>query len=409
MEDGFEPVREVIVEVRRRDRDHAEAQGGGDDDQVHVVLVLHLGQGADAARCHGAEQHDTGATEHGGRYGGNDPAHDRQQAQHHQDHAPGRHHITAFHAGHGHQADVLGEGALGEGAEDRRQDARRHVSAQTIAQALGVDLGVDDLANRQDVRRGFHQGHDDHDAHRQDRGDVEGRHAEVEGRRHRHQRTVRHLAEVGHAQRPGDQGTDDHGQQDRQARDRGTAQFAQQQHDGEGQGGQADVFHAAEVRRLAVATHHPAGRDRHQGQADGGDDDTGHQWREELGDAREDRRDQEAQHRRSHDRTQDTRQTATAFSGKDRAHGGDTGKGNPLHQRQLAAEERQAEGLQQGGQATGEQRGSDQQTDLGGSQTGRLAENQGNRNDTAVHRQNVLQTIGQVRAEAEVFVFRTRN
>ncbi|MNM90508.1 hypothetical protein D3C81_1027730 [compost metagenome] len=284
MEDGLEPVGELRVEVRRGNRDHAEAQRGGDDDQVDVVLVADLGQGTDTAGGDGAEQNDTGTTKYRGRYRSNHPAHDRQKTEDHQNHSAGGYHVAAFHPGHGDQADVLREGALGERAEDRRQDARGHVGTQAIAQALGVDLGVDDFTDSENVCRGFHQCHHDHDAHRQNRSDVEGRHAEVERRRESYQRTFEYLTEVSHAQRPGDQGTDDHGQQDRQARDGRAAQLAQQQHDGEGQPGQADVGHAAEFRRGAVAAHHPAGSHRHQGQADGGDDDTGHQRREVLGD-----------------------------------------------------------------------------------------------------------------------------
>ncbi|MNR07445.1 hypothetical protein D3C85_1235630 [compost metagenome] len=113
----------MVVEGRRGDRDHAEADGGGDDDQVHVVAVVDLGQGADARGGHGTEQYDAGAAQYRGGYRGDQPAHYRQQAEGDQDQAGGGHHVAALHAGHGHQADVLGEGALGEGAEQRRQGA----------------------------------------------------------------------------------------------------------------------------------------------------------------------------------------------------------------------------------------------------------------------------------------------
>ena len=59
---------------------------------------------------------------------------------------------------------------------------------------------------------------------------------------------------IRHTRATSDQGTDDHGQQDRQARDAGTAHLTQQQHGGQGQRGQADIGHAAEVGGLAVAT-----------------------------------------------------------------------------------------------------------------------------------------------------------
>ncbi|MNZ70084.1 hypothetical protein D3C78_884040 [compost metagenome] len=236
---------------------------------------------------------------------------------------------------------------------------------------------------------------------------MEGRHAEVERRRHRHQRAVEDLAEVSHAQRPGNQGADDHGQQDRQPRDGRAAQLAQHQDDDEGQPGQADVGHAAEIRGLAVATHDPACGHWHQGQADGGDDDTGHQRREELGDPREHRGNQKTDQRGRHDCAQYPGQASTAFTAEDRPHGRHTGERHALHQRQLATEPRQSEGLQQGGEAAGKQRCGDQQADVGRAQAGRLAEDQRHGDDTAVHGQNMLQAISQVGAKAQVLVFGT--
>ena len=409
MEDGGEPTGEVIVEGRRGDRDHTEADRSGDDDQVHVVAVVHLRQGADAAGGDRAEQHDAGAAEHGGGHRGDHPAHHRQQAEDHQEQPTGGDHVAALDPGHRHQTDVLGEGALGEGAEDRRQHAGEHVRAQAVAQAPRVDLGVDDLAYREDVRRGFHQGHHDHDAHRDDRGDLEGRHAEVERRGKRHQRAFGDLGEVGHAEEHRDDGADDHRQEDRQARDRGAAELAQQQHDDQGDRRQADVGHAAEVRRVAVAAHRPARGDRHQGQADGGDDDAGHQRREEFGDAREDRRDQQPDQRGRHHRAEHCGNAAAATAADDRHHGRHASEGHPLDQRQLTAEERNAEGLQQGRQAAGEQRSGNQQADVAGREAGGLAEDQGDRDDTAIHGQHMLQAVGHVGADTEVLVFRPWN
>ncbi|MCY1356126.1 hypothetical protein D9M69_425680 [compost metagenome] len=355
MEDGFEPGREVVVEGRCRDRDHAEADGGGDDDQVHVVAVVDLRQGADAGGRHGAEQHHAGNAQYRGGDRGDQAAHHRQQAEGHQDQAGGGHHVAALHAGHGHQADVLGEGALGEGTEQRGQGAGDHVGAQAVAQALGVHLGADDFTDGEDVRRGFHQGHDDHDQHRQDRRDMELRHAEVQRRGQGHQRAFEHLGEVRHAKEHCSHGADDHRQENRQARDAGAAQLAQQQYGGQGEGGEADVGHAAELRRLAVAAHRPARRHRHQGEADGGDHDAGHKRREELGDPREYRRDQQADQRGGDDRAEHGWNTAGAVTADDGDHGCHAGEGHALHQGQLTAEEGETDGLQQGGEATGKQ------------------------------------------------------
>ncbi|MNY82995.1 hypothetical protein D3C86_2254370 [compost metagenome] len=55
---------------------------------------------------------------------------------------------------------------------------------------------------------------------------MESRHAEVERGGEGEHRAFGDFAEVGHAQRPGNQGTENHGQQDRQARNGRAAQFA---------------------------------------------------------------------------------------------------------------------------------------------------------------------------------------
>src|SRR5690606_16223158 len=346
MEDGFEPGREVVIEAGHGDGDHAEADGRGDDHQIHVVAVVHLGQGADAAGRDRAEQHDAGAAEYRGRYRGDDPADDRQQAERDEDQAAGGHDIAALHAGDGHQADVLGECALGEGAEQRRDDAGDHVGAQTVTEAFGVDPGVDDVTHGENVGRGFHQDHHHHDQHRDDRRHFEYRHAEVQWRRKRQHRPFADPGKVGHAECQGDQRADHHGQQNRQSRDGGAAHLAQQKHGGQGKGGQADIGHAAEVGGLAVAAHGPAGGYRHQSKADGGDDDAGDERREELGDLGEDGGDQQPDHRCAYDRTEHYRQPAFAIAGTHYRHdGGDACERHALYQWQLAAEEGYADGL----------------------------------------------------------------
>ncbi|KIU01743.1 hypothetical protein QU38_00040, partial [Staphylococcus aureus] len=126
--------------------------------------------------------------------------------------------------------------------------------------------------------------------HRDDGGDVEGRPAKVKQARQRDGWTGTDLREVGHAERERDHRAEHHGKQDRQSRDRGTAELAQQQHEHKRDGREADIGHAAEIRRVAVAAHRPAGGDRHQGETDGGDDDAGDQRRKEADDPREHRR-----------------------------------------------------------------------------------------------------------------------
>ncbi|MNC27105.1 hypothetical protein D3C75_752660 [compost metagenome] len=340
MENGREPAREVIVEARCSDRDHAEANRGRDDDQVDVVAVVDLGQGPNAAGRDSTEQHDASATQYGGRYGGDDPAHEGQQTEDHQEQTAGCHHVAALDAGDRHQTDVLGEGALGEGTEDRREHARQHVGAQTVAQALGVNLGADDLTDGQNVRRGLHQRHHHHDAHRQDRSEVEGRHAEVERRREAEHRALGYGRKIRHAKEHRDHRTNDHGQQNRQARDGRTADFAQQQYQHQRYRRQTDVRRAAEVRRMAVAAHCPARGYRHQRQADGGNHDAGHQRREELGDTREHRGYQQPDQGRRYHRPQHRLKPALPATADNRHHGRDAGEGYALHQRQLTTKKR---------------------------------------------------------------------
>ena len=77
------------------------------------------------------------------------------------------------------------------------------------------------------------------------------------------------------------------------------------------------------------------------------------------------------------------------------------------HQRQLATEEGDAQGLQQRRQATGEQRRGNQQADIASAEACGLADDQRYGDHAAVQGQYMLQAIGQVGAHAEVLVFRT--
>ena len=73
--------------------------------------------------------------------------------EHHQDDAAGRDHEAALDPGDGDQANVLGERALGEGTEDRRDEAGNHVCPQARGDPLRIDLGAHDFADGQDVGR----------------------------------------------------------------------------------------------------------------------------------------------------------------------------------------------------------------------------------------------------------------
>src|SRR5690606_35145046 len=136
-----------------------------------------------------------------------------------------------------------------------------------------------------------------------------------------------------------------------------------------------------------------------------GDDDAGDERREELGDLGEDGGDQQADHRCAYHCTEHYRQPAFAIAGTHYRHdGGDACEGHALYQWQLAAEEGDADGLQQGGGATDEQRGGNQQAYIGRRQARGLANYQWHGDDAAIHGQHVLQTVEQVGAKAEVLV-----
>ena len=91
LEDDLEPLREHVIEVEYRDQDpHAEPDV--DDDQVH-----------------GAEQRQSGTTQHGPWHHGDERAKYWEQAQEDQDAPSNGYHAPALDAGYRNQPDVLGE------------------------------------------------------------------------------------------------------------------------------------------------------------------------------------------------------------------------------------------------------------------------------------------------------------
>ena len=77
-------------------------------------------------------------------------------------------------------------------------------------------------------------------------------------------------------------------------------------------------------------------------------------------------------------------------------HGRDARERDALHQRQLGAEGRHAQGLQQGGQAADEEsRRSTSRPMSAGGQAGGTADDQRRRDDAAVHGQDVLDAVGE--------------
>ena len=326
---------------------------------------------------------------------------DGQQAQHHQDHPTGGDNKAALDARDGHQAHVLGKGALGEGAKDGGDKAGGHVGAQSGGDALGVHLGVNNLPHGQDVGCGFRQDHQHHNQHGDDGGDVEGGQAKVErhgqlknGAMPTLEKSALPMAIAATVPMIMASRIESREMVELPSllSSNTTARVKRREH---------DVGDAAVVRGLPVAAHGPVGRNGHQRQADGGDDAAGHNGWEEPHDLRKQRGDEQAERRRDNDGAKDGLDAAAA---NNRHHGGHAGKGDPLHQRQLRAEERQPDGLQQRGQSAHEQCRRNQHADVRRGQAGGLANDERDGDDAAVHGQYVLESVGETCANSELFI-----
>src|SRR5699024_1772546 len=391
MEDRLEPGGEGGVDVGVDHRQHAGSEGGGDDDHVAGPVVAHLAQRADARDRHRAEQHDPGPAEDRRGDGGHDAPEHGQQAEDHQDHSARRDDEAALDPGDRHEPDVLGEGALREAVEQRREEGGAHVGAQAVGDPPPVHLAVDDLAHGDDVRRGLGEDHDDHDQHRDDGGDLEHRGAERERGGQGEERSREDVPEVRLAGEGRQDGAQHDAQQDRESRDRRVAQLGQQQDDEQRREAEADVAQRRVVGRLGVVAHDPPAGHGEQGEPDGRDHDAGdHGW-EEADDPREQRRDQEADGGGGHHGAEHGLDAAR--SADDGRHRRDPCERGPLDQRQARTEERDPEGLQDRRQTADEQAAGDQQGLLRRGDPGGSADDQGWGDDPAVHGQDVLQAV----------------
>ena len=157
--------------------------------------------------------------------------------------------------------------------------------------------------------------------------------------------------------------------------------------------------------RIAFGPQGPSRGHGHQRHADGRDDHPGDDRREEANDLREERRQDETERGSDQHRPEDGAETF--FPGcalQDRQHGGHAREGHTLYQRQLSAQERDADALQNGGQTADEQCRGHQDACSGGVQTGGGSDDQWHRNHAAVHGQDVLQAEGQGPPDAQVLV-----
>ncbi len=159
--------------------------------------------------------------------------------------------------------------------------------------------------------------------------------------------------EVGDAERHGDQGAGDQAEQHGDLLDEAAGEAAQQQHDEQGDGGEAQVGGGAVVVRVGARALRPAEGDGQQGDADQGDHGAGDHGREEADRLAEEGRGEEAEQPGDDDRAEDDGQGVLLVvgGGDDRGHGGDAGEGDAVDERQPGADLPHADGLEERGEA----------------------------------------------------------
>ncbi len=152
------------------------------------------------------------------------------------------------------------------------------------------------------------------------------------------------------------------------------------------------VGRLAEVRSARLPSAKPDGCGRHQRNADDRDQAADHHWRKEPQQPAEQRCNGNRQRTGGNDRAEHMRQAERLA---DHDHRRQSNERTALDQRQARAEAPQAEGLEQSGNAGGQQVGIDQRDHLGLAQAQGTAQNQRHRDGAGVHHQNMLQTEGE--------------
>ena len=156
-------------------------------------------------------------------------------------------------------------------------------------------------------------------------------------------------------------------------------------------------------RRQAAAR--PVDADAHQRDADHDDDGAGHHRRKQRQHSADERRDHDAEDAGHDHRTVDAEQAdlGIARHGEHRRH---RGEGDAHHHRQPDADAREADRLDQGGDAAGEQVGVDQHGDLLRRQAECPADDQRHRHRARVHHQHMLQAKREQARIGQNFVYR---
>ncbi len=183
---------------------------------------------------------------------------------------------------------------MGEGVEEASEERCPGITQQAATQHAWGDLLAGDLAQGQEHPGGLDEDDHHHQAHGEDRGQVELRHAEVQRCDHLQPGRLGHAAEVDHT----DQATEDvaqaHADQYRDVHPEAAHEAVDQQDGTQHQGGDGQVDGRAELGCAAAAAC-PVHRHGKQRETDRGDDRASDQRREEAHHLGHERRDQHAE------------------------------------------------------------------------------------------------------------------
>ena len=178
--DRAHPQRQVGEEFRTHHRDQAHADAHRHQQLVAPVTDVGFLEDLDPGGGDHAEHRNRRAAQYRRRNRGHQERGFRQQAQDDQQTAGDDGHRAAAHAGHLHQADVLREGGVGEGVEETGEERGAGITQQAATQHAWADFLAGDLAQREEHPGGLDEDDHHHQAHRQDRRELELRHAEVQ-------------------------------------------------------------------------------------------------------------------------------------------------------------------------------------------------------------------------------------
>lgn len=175
-----------------------------------------------------------------------------------------------------------------------------------------------------------------------------------------------------------------------------SAEALDEQDDDEGEGGQRQVLHGAEVVGGGVAALRPGDRHRHEGDADEGDDHAGDERREEAQQSAEEGADRQAEGSGDEHRPVDRGELVSGRTGlgdgehrRDPGGGGGVDEGEPV-----AGEAAETDGLQDGGESGDQEARRDEPGHSGGVQADGLADDQRRGDDARVHGGDVLECGG---------------